>query len=456
MGEKSRYRYAPIGSSACHLKAPARSTDWIDVIDLTDVVMQYLSQICYFCLKFLFMDHLFLFNPDNEMAVANGNVYYTPPASITFMMNDLAFLPAYFAGRGDHILVPERLDFQFIESRREIFGMEDMTVTWKEIGTSHFNELRPWGWSARIHKVLEELKPRCSEVFRQSVMAEWEDERRDLYGRLKAKECLERMRSWMTDLDDQIVPSVCTTVGAIWEITDRESIVVKAPWSSSGNGVYFIRQGKMTGKDAEIVSGMLRRQGYVMVEKRLNRILDFAMEFEVDRFFKVRFLGFSVFTTGNRGEYKGNYIGPQSRMIEMIGEYVGEAYLENVKASVGRTLEEMFQEKYIGCLGVDMMIYLDDQGEYRVQPCVEINLRYNMGIVSLCLQRYLVDDAEGCFRIRFAGRDGEIVRSVSEYQQEYPLEAREGKIIAGYVNLTPVIPTTRFVAELFVGIPDIS
>ncbi len=33
-----------------------------------------------------------------------------------------------------------------------------------------------------------------------------------------------------------------------------------------------------------------------------------------------------------------------------------------------------------------------------VQPCVEINLRYNMGIVSIALQRYLQEGVEGVLK----------------------------------------------------------
>lgn len=81
--------------------------------------------------------------------------------------------------------------------------------------------------------------------------------------------------------------------------------MVKAPWSSSGKGILFIPKGQMTCKEEEVLSGILRKQGYVMVEKRLNRVLDFAMEFEMDRLFHLNFLGYSVFQTSRRGEYEG-------------------------------------------------------------------------------------------------------------------------------------------------------
>ena len=104
--------------------------------------------------------------------------------------------------------------------------------------------------------------------------------------------------------------------------------------------------------------------------------------------------------------------------------------------------------KYTGFLGVDMMIYRDGVGQYKIQPCVEINLRYNMGIVALQLQRHLAESAEGHFRVRFSAKPGDISSSVEEQRQMFPLERHDGAIVSGYIHLTPVDENSRFVAEL--------
>ena len=49
------------------------------------------------------MGKLYYFNPDTEMAIANGSPYYTPPANIVRMADELAYLPAYFSEQGDGI-----------------------------------------------------------------------------------------------------------------------------------------------------------------------------------------------------------------------------------------------------------------------------------------------------------------------------------------------------------------
>ena len=59
---------------------------------------------------FLIMARLFCFNPDSEMAIANGGRFYTPPANIIRMAKDLGYLPAYFSDKGDAVLVQQKPD----------------------------------------------------------------------------------------------------------------------------------------------------------------------------------------------------------------------------------------------------------------------------------------------------------------------------------------------------------
>lgn len=86
-----------------------------------------------------------------------------------------------------------------------------------------------------------------------------------------------------------------------------------------------------------------------------------------------------------------------------------------------------------------------------MQPCVEINLRYNMGIISIALQRYLRENSEGIFKIRFSPRPDEILQSVEENKVTHPLITEGCLLESGYINLTPVTRDSRFVAELYIG-----
>ena len=397
------------------------------------------------------MQDLYLFNPDNEISIANGTNGYTPKTNISIMAGDLAFLSAYLAEKDDYVLVTRMPDLDFMKSRKEVFGLDCQPIIWEKAQLLSFNEIKPWGWSPRVHNLLKDLKSRCNEQFRESVMATWSDERRDLYSRRVAAACLTDMIRAIPGIGEEVIPCECSTLAEILLLSEKRNIVVKAPWSSSGKGVLFIPKGQMTGKEEEVLSGFLHKQGYVMVEKRLNRVLDFAMEFEMDRLFHLNFLGYSVFQTSHRGEYEGNRVASRARLEGMIARYTGIGLLREIREQLEKVLSTVFHGKYAGCLGVDMMIYENESGGFSVQPCVEINLRYNMGIVSIALQRFLQEEVEGVFTIRFSPKPGEIMQSVEKNRDAYPLQVKTGRITAGYINLTPVSRESRFVAELYVG-----
>ena len=126
------------------------------------------------------MQDLYLFNPDNEISVANGTNGYTPKANIAVMADNLSFLMAYLTGEEDYVLVSRLPGYDFLERRREVFGLTCKPILWDRACLLSFREVRPWGWSPRVHNLLGELKTRCGERFRQGVMAEWNDERREL------------------------------------------------------------------------------------------------------------------------------------------------------------------------------------------------------------------------------------------------------------------------------------
>ena len=140
-----------------------------------------------------------------------------------------------------------------------------------------------------------------------------------------------------------------------------------------------------------------------------------------------------------------------SSLEGIIAKYTGTGFLREIREQLEKVVTTVFHGKYVGYMGVDMMIYEDESGEFGIQPCVEINLRYNMGIVSIALQRYLQESVEGVLNIRFSPKAGEIMQSVEKNRDVYPLLIEAGRIVSVYINLTPVSHESRFVAELYIG-----
>lgn len=56
---------------------------------------------------------LYLFNPDQDLALASGEVNYMPPASARRMAEELALLPVWFADGPCSVLAPSAYNQSF-------------------------------------------------------------------------------------------------------------------------------------------------------------------------------------------------------------------------------------------------------------------------------------------------------------------------------------------------------
>jgi hypothetical protein len=205
----------------------------------------------------------------------------------------------------------------------------------------------------------------------------------------------------------------------------------------------------MDRKSEEWLSGLLRDQGHVMVEKKLDRLHDFALEFWMEATGEARYLGPSLFFTGARGNYLGNRIMPPIQIERELTRHAGTPFLPATCDRIARALQETLGGRYRGPLGIDMMLYRDAHGATKLHPCVEINSRYTMGFLSLALSsRHLSPTSEALFRVTRFTRPGEALHAVASRSASSPPRLTSGLLGSGYLPLTPVHAGTRFVAEL--------
>ena len=72
-----------------------------------------------------------------------------------------------------------------------------------------------------------------------------------------------------------------------------------------------------------------------------------------------------------------------------ICEYISEEDFDKLEAVMCEECQRLFGDRYEGYFGVDMFAYQDADGKQKIYPCVEINLRMNMGILAIVLnERY--------------------------------------------------------------------
>jgi hypothetical protein len=59
--------------------------------------------------------------------------------------------------------------------------------------------------------------------------------------------------------------------------------------------------------------------------------------------------------------------------------------IDQVVEEVLKAIDTLIAPHYSGPLGIDMMLYRDDKGEIAINPCVEVNLRMTMGMVTAAM-----------------------------------------------------------------------
>lgn len=394
------------------------------------------------------MAKTYIFNPDSDLALANGDANYLPPRSARRMADDLSLLPAWYADEGDAVLIPSS-DVIYYWSKtlsNNILRSEIKLVTNKESLPSQ--PLSPWGWNAALVKQMkvrglgDEHLPSVEEM----------EALRALSSRRMAVEVLKALMQNLSGTHRLIGEAAfCVTEEEIvQQVTSYPTTMLKAPWSSSGKG---LRRGQ--GEYAPPLSGWcartLAQQGAVVVEPLYRKVKDFAMEFySAGDGAPLTFVGYSRFVTDANGSYEGNLLMADEEIERELSTYVSREVLHSVRAMLQELIGERIGADYRGYVGVDMMVCLvkreNQKWDMCLHPCVEINLRMNMGVVAhIFYERYVAKGCRGRFVVDYYPTPEALREAHRQRMEEAPLQlSPEGCICKGYLPLTPVGRETQY------------
>ena len=400
--------------------------------------------------------NIYIFNATCEMAISNGTVSFMPNRILTRFEQDLDVLPICYAESEDVILVNQIPDAKFLESLQDVgisiprFKLFPQALNNQAFLKEEKAYLKPWGWSPRIHHQLAPFKSQCSQAYLDQPNANWKTEHKELYSRKLALECLEYITSNSPSnkyISRDIFPVICTKQSEVEELQNKwQQVVIKSPWSSSGRGLQVLRKAFINKSVEQALGGVLKSQGYVMVEALVDKQLDFSVQFHSDGKGNLEFLGFGFFDTNDNGQYQANYIGYTPNLFN---QSLSKEEQELLVTEIEKALKEYnITDEYCGYLGVDCMLFLDTKGEMKVQPCLEINLRYNMGTIAIKLNPYIHSESKGTFNI-YADAKSDFVSFNKKMAQEHPFEMKDGKWFKGYLPLTSPNQDKLFGAYLF-------
>lgn len=330
-----------------------------------------------------------LFNPENDIALALDNPYFTPPKNALLLAAAGELLPAWMAAPGDAVLV--RDSGECGKRMNEFVNNFNPGIKVVE-SVREYSSFIPWGWSGYA-------KNRFEKAGAEDGLPS--DETLVKYRNLSHRRTASRLSIILGSKLSFGIPEPALEITSFGQLKDLDyEFFLKLPWSSSGRGVFRSTSIKQS-SFREHIEGMIKRHSSVMVERALNPVRDFAMLFDICEG-KCSFKGYSLFSNAGTA-YSGNILAPDSVLKKVLSEQVPEQHLTELEEKMPEALQEIIGNDYSGSLGVDMMIYRDaESGKNNIAPAIEINLRNTMGFVARSLtEKLLHPEATGRFSVFF-------------------------------------------------------
>lgn len=376
---------------------------------------------------------LYVFNPDTDDALAVNSPYYMPSAAVAKMEEDLSLLPVWY-GDGGYAVGSCDGDDCFRLLTEGLSPAVDVSPVLRGA-----DEVSVWGWDRAVVRRLAAAGLPAGVLPDEAFL----------------DDC-RRMSSRETGIKLLSLLSACRgTGGRRHLVTDVKEIdglglpaaggVAKKLWSSGGRGLCRFSL-PLQGDKAGRISRWLRNTGAVICEPFYTKVTDFAMEFFRDVSGRVRFCGYSLFVNDKNCGYDYSRLLPDDEVEKILCRYVSGDVLAGVRETAVRVMPGMFDFDYTGYFGIDMMICRDDDaGGCFLHPCVELNLRMNMGVLAgLFRERYLAEGSAGILKIVGFRSCGELLQWRDAMMRESVPVMECGRLVSGNVCLTPVSASTCY------------
>ena len=412
------------------------------------------------------MKHHFVFNPEHDLALANGDRHFIAPKNIREMAHDLAPL-------------------------MEVMDADRLIV---------------WGWDTALVAHLCKTGVSRTEFPTDAALAalRHRSERQTAHHLLSAFLAEHPCNHYIGE------SNLIKDIGEIGPYAAQHGhVLLKNPLSSSGKGLRHVKGGLPlspsrrggTSKSAktspeelspslatglnrtmEWAEALIRRHGYLTAEPYYSKVQDFAMEFRADAT-GCHFIGYSLFITDHHGRYIGSHLMSDERIEEQLASYVPREALHELRDWIVAHADQIVPDEWDThrfplYFGIDMMIVSESQRstdnrqptpmvrgerlsvkeshpdgnsefriqnlEFKIHPCVEINLRMNMGIIAHEIyRRLLAPEAKGMFHLAFFPDTAALLAFQQEQHTLHPATYSGNRLIHGYMPLTPIGESTR-------------
>lgn len=397
--------------------------------------MGLLGKVC----EKLSMSQLCIFNPDHDLALAHGSTHYVSPASAMKFAADVALLPLWLFDDARVFTTAPSLPDAFRNTAARLSVPLQVVASWHEV--ARCDRILPWGWNHNLARSLQKngvataLMPTDPQL----------EKIRELSHRRLSRQAMQFLQERLPDTAERPLPA--TELTSIEEVdhfvAQHGEVVLKMPWSGSGRGLRLIK-GTMTTHQRGWAAQSIRKYGCVMGELHYAVVQDFAIEFDLSQ--SPSFCGYSLFTT-RHGVYQENLLLSDAMIEQRLSAFVKLSLIHEVRDALEKFLALHVAPYYQGVVGVDMFVYQKD-GEYYLHPVVELNLRLTMGWAAhQFYSRYVREGSMGRWRLRYLPDENALLEEDAALRARYPLRVEQGRVVAGYLSLTPVYAGTEYAVQ---------
>ena len=342
------------------------------------------------------MEKLFVFNPENDLALAFGGPNYTAPPFAARLRCDLQVMPMWYACGQPVLADPGRIAPEWLDTISHVvpttLAAAEQIVERND--TCHDLTACPWGWSAAMRRQLlrqlhfsERNLPTVAQV----------EAMRQLSHRRTSIDIISRYSQFMAT--PPLPEEKFSLEAALQFAATHRDCYFKSPWSSSGHGVFHVFN--LEASDfKEWCTGIVRRQGSVLCEIALCPTLEFGVEF-LSRDGKVEVCGLSVFDNDFHQQLNTATVASTEHLLAIISAQYPR-FEQELHCMVSSVLNRIIPQTYSGFFGIDMMLYRNGNGNTCLNPCVELNLRPTFGLVTSVIgNKYLHPDSTGQFHFEY-------------------------------------------------------
>ncbi len=369
------------------------------------------------------------------MEIANEQPFYTASKHIELLKKSLSIVPIYLTDEDDYLLVDGEYPTEFVKQFTAYGWKIPNIITQETTGRLKglkINSFEPWGWSPSVIKKIEKLQ--STNEFIISHLYEWNKNSKEMFSRFPGRELCKILKNNIVKSHNLSIPQLPIIVKNLTDLEIVESemkapLLIKTPWSASGRGLFNIRDNNEKSYENPWVKAKLKEQKSLFVEPLLNKIQDLSFHFYKNGK-SIEFIGVNFFKTESDGKFKGCYVNfynhPDFNAKIIKREAIDEA--EKSLLSSLKCLKNI--ENYDGYIGIDALFFYDKNGEVKLHPAIEINLRKTMGLINLQIEKRISSNSFGFWEII----------PMEEFPINAPVEnkLKDGKLVSGIFPLSPI------------------